>query len=367
MNKEDFPCVGRAPRCPAAPRLLDTLQAAEQIRLLDDEVTATDSARLSGLCRSPRTTRHEGVVTSVSTRLQRATPPSSSEYTRNSAALPTDDLVVDRADRRLRLGIHHHERALTTATRVPLPSCNVSPMRACLRRIGLGEVSVLMLSNVPRRWHEKIRRPVELSVDDVSAGSGNRTSDSTDHGCSRQDPRDPVPTLNPTVAWRPSVRGACRQARARTSTPRARSWCARPTHLTCRSVGPAARCKWPCTLTARRSRGCPQSARAFPTGPQAIRCSQRIRLPTRLPLRFVSPPHARRTPSCALLLRPRRRSARAIRAERRRPRCPPTHRTPRPRQRQSPIRRVASSVCIRKSAVVSLMGTSILRRPPSRP
>ena len=34
---------------------------------------------------------------------------------------------------------------------------------------------------------------------------------------------------------------------------------------------------------------------------------------------------------------------------------------------QSPTRRVASSVCIRKSAVVSLMGTPIARRPPSRP
>ena len=80
--------VGRAARGPAAPRLLDTLQAAEQIRLFDHEVTPTDSARPAGLRRSLRTALHEGVVTGVSTRLQRATSSSSSEYTRNSSVPP---------------------------------------------------------------------------------------------------------------------------------------------------------------------------------------------------------------------------------------------------------------------------------------
>ena len=43
------------------------------------------------------------------TRLQRATSRSSSEYTRNCSGARTDDLVVDRADGRLSLGIHGRE------------------------------------------------------------------------------------------------------------------------------------------------------------------------------------------------------------------------------------------------------------------
>ena len=44
-------------------------------------------------------------------------------------------------------------KALTIATRVPLPSCSVSPMRACVRRSGRGlaTVSVLTPRTVARR------------------------------------------------------------------------------------------------------------------------------------------------------------------------------------------------------------------------
>ena len=49
----------------------------------------------------------------------------------------TDDLVVDRADGCPVSGFTV-VKALTIATRVPLPSCSVSPMRACVSRSGRG-------------------------------------------------------------------------------------------------------------------------------------------------------------------------------------------------------------------------------------
>ena len=63
---------------------------------------------------------------------------------------------------------------MTIATRVPLPSCSVSQMRACVRRSdrGLAAVSVLTLRTVARRPQKMSRLPVELAVDDEHVGTG---------------------------------------------------------------------------------------------------------------------------------------------------------------------------------------------------
>ena len=126
----------------------------------------------AGLCRSLRTTLHEGVVPGVSTRSSGRRRPRRPN-TRGLFGTRTDDLVVDRADGRLCPGVHGR-KALTIATRVPSPSCSVSPMRACVRRNGLAAVSPLMLPKVARRWQQEIRLPVQLVVDDEHAGRRDR-------------------------------------------------------------------------------------------------------------------------------------------------------------------------------------------------
>ena len=65
----------------------------------------------------------------------------------------TDDLVVDHADGRPGLGIHGCEGVDYRHLGAPLPSCNVSPIRACVSRNGRGlaAVSVLTARTVARR------------------------------------------------------------------------------------------------------------------------------------------------------------------------------------------------------------------------
>ena len=80
------------------------------------------------------------------TRLQRATSRSSSEYTRNCSGARTDDLVVDRADGRLSLGIHGREGVDDRHPDAVVVMQRVADAGLCqAERRGLAAVSVLTL------------------------------------------------------------------------------------------------------------------------------------------------------------------------------------------------------------------------------